>query len=183
MVLYFTHSFKNDKGESRKLLTKAISLYLKDNEKARDLVRSIEIKDERGKPYIPDFDEFSISHSEDTWAVLIGQKVCGLDVQYIAEVPQDKVAERFFSKEEVELVRKGGRQEFFRIWTRRESLVKALGGSVVSSNLPSSLEDKVNVEGSVYSIFDIVIPTDEQDKIYSAVCLMGEAEPVEVIEI
>lgn len=70
---------------------------------------------------------FSISHSGSFWYCLISDSPCGLDVQQNEERDFQRIARRFFRPEERDRVMEGGRREFFRIWTRKESLGKLLG--------------------------------------------------------
>ena len=76
---------------------------------------------------------------------------------------------------------------FFRIWTRREALAKAMGGSAFDSSLPSVAGDKVTVNGRVYTLRDIGSPMpsgfpeasehpNDTDRpgLFAAVCLEGD---------
>jgi len=187
VVLYYTHCYENRQGESRHLLLKAITSYIGNNKKAEQLVTSIRYKDKLGKPEIEGFDEFSISHSERTWAVLIGKRECGLDIQYPKNARFQEVADRFFDEFDKEAVREKGQSEFFRIWTRREALIKAIGASVTMSNTPSVLEEEVIFEGRKYSLRDIDLPAEEQTgeqiDLNVAVCIEGHMEAVEIREL
>lgn len=187
MILYYTHSYEDKQGESRRLLIKAIASYIGNKKKAEQLAASIRPKDKLGKPEIEDFDEFSISHSERTWAVLIGKNECGLDIQYPKETCFLEVANRFFNKVDAEAVRIKGPSEFFRIWTRREALIKAIGVSVTLSNMPSVLEEEVVLDGHIYNLREIDIPaeeqTGEQSNLHAAVCIKGHMENVKIHEL
>lgn len=89
---------------------------------------------EYGKPFLQGCRDFSfnISHSGN-WAVMICGKGCpclGIDVEQI--VPIDiKIAESFFSPQErMELIAKTGQAQaeyFYRLWTLKESYLKAVG--------------------------------------------------------
>ncbi len=112
---------------------------------------------ESGKPYIEDWDCFSVSHSGRTWAVLFAESECGLDIEYPRDCDEAAIAKRFFHPEDVQLLgeRHGvpgqeggtGRALFFRLWTRREALIKACGASVVNSSLPPVGGDLLNSDG------------------------------------
>ena len=174
MQIYYYNKFKNEKGESHRLLEKAIAEFLGDNsrESAAELVADIETG-EMGKPSIPGFNDFSITHSENTWAVLIADgygndHYCGLDIQYGKKTDVNKLAERWFHEEEAEAVKARGEDEFFRIWARREALVKAVGTSIVNAHLPNTLDDTVEFEGVVWQINDIEIP--DAPGAFAAVC-------------
>ena len=186
MNIYFDNKFKNEEGESHQLLEKAIDRFLGDasKESAADLVADIETG-EMGKPSIPGFNDFSISHSENTWAVLIAdgygdQHYCGLDIQYSKNADVNKLAERWFHSDEVSAVHDKGADEFFRIWARREALVKAVGTSIVNAHLPNTLADEVEFEGEVWQIKDVVIPGTVDA--FAALCARKIAE-VKVTEL
>lgn len=83
---------------------------------------------EMGKPFFEDFHiQFSVSHSENMWACLMGQGCCGLDVQFIKPCKFEKIAARFFGQREQEYVKIHGSDGFFDIWTMREAYGKYTG--------------------------------------------------------
>ena len=169
MQIYYTNNYTGAKDESHRLLERAIAAYDEEHAFSGNAgSRSLAVKNaanlvadmrttEMGKPYIPDWNEFSISHSESSWAVLIADgsdkhiDCCGLDIQFEREVKVLKLAERWYHPDELAC-------EFFRIWTRREALVKASGESIVNSNLPSTREDEVKFRDAVWQLRDVAIP-------------------------
>lgn len=185
MTIYFTHEFNSRiKGESHRLLERAIAIHIGDPKRASELVSSIHSCTELGKPTIDGFNDFSISHSRNTWAVLIADSQCGLDVQYTQNSNVAVIAKRYYTAEEYELVSsEGGVDEFFRIWARREALVKAAGTTIVNSNLPCVLGSRAEFEDVVWVIKDVDIPkADDSDKYYAAACtkLVEEVIYVEI---
>ena len=201
MIIYYTHKYKNEKGESHTLLMKAAAGYLayqshgsksidECEDAAASLIRDIRTEGEFGKPYIPGFAPFSISHSMNTWAVLLpdsyvpGNSIpCGLDIQYARSADAAAVAGRFFAAEDAKLTADAGSDTedvFFRIWTRREALVKAIGTSVAESGLPAVSGRTAEYRGAQYRIDDIIIPG--ADRLYAAVCFAvgapDDREPV-----
>ena len=90
---------------------------------------------EAGKPYFEEIPlHFSISHSGTLAAVAVSEREIGLDVQEINEIAWEKLARRFFAKEEWEellcLKEKNpemGREAFFQKWCRREAAGKLTG--------------------------------------------------------
>lgn len=191
MVIYYTHSFTNTKGESHQLLEKAIAAYLKayancadsESEAAR-MTANLGTLGEFGKPYICGFAPFSISHSGGTWAVLISEPDvnCGLDIQYERRADAISIAKRFYAPEDAAAVERLSNKtdgaeaeislaavsEFFRLWTRREALVKAIGTSVTESALPAVSSDRTECQGIEYRIQDVKIPAS--GKLHAAVC-------------
>ena len=112
---------------------------------------------ENGKPYIPDSDfYFSISHTKGYASVSFGNAPSGCDIQITKDVNL-KIAERFYSDEELSLVRNSNDKtdEFFKIWCRKESAYK-LSGQIYCT--------EKNVEG--LSFADYVI----KDNLQMCVC-------------
>ena len=87
--------------------------------------------DHRGKPFFRNLDDvhFSISHSGEIWAVALDDKPIGFDIESTVAGRKNwlKLAERFFSQEEYEYVKKYGKQGFLRIWVRKEACLKLTG--------------------------------------------------------
>jgi len=90
---------------------------------------------ERGKPHVLDSPidvRFSLSHSGEraVLALALGQEV-GVDIEQERDTAVIELAQRFFSVGEVEALRKVSRAErvpaFFRCWTKKEAVVKAMG--------------------------------------------------------
>lgn len=86
-----------------------------------------------GKPTLKFHPEicFSLSHSGDYAICTIGDKPVGNDIERIRE-GRLKVADRFFAEEELSWLYEAEREEeqiqrMFRIWTMKESFVKAIG--------------------------------------------------------
>ena len=197
MIIYYTHNFGNKKGESHLLLEKAAGRYLAEfcgsahsiaEEEASRLVAALTTQGEFGKPVLPGFAPFSISHSKGTWAVLIASGECGLDIQYARKADVCSIAKRFYASEDARAVissaagsENGDRaaEEFFRIWARREALIKAAGTSVTDSEVPSVSGSRVWYCGHEYTISDVKMPGCDA---FAAVCIRAdcseEQEPV-----
>lgn len=96
--------------------------------------RSVEYEiGEWGKPALKYHPEicFSLSHSGAYAICTIGDKPVGNDIERIRE-GRLKVADRFFAKEELSWLYETEREEermqrMFRLWTMKESFVKAIG--------------------------------------------------------
>ena len=87
---------------------------------------------EYGKPYLPELPDFhfSLSHSENTALCAVSSEEIGCDI----EVPRGfdpKIARRFFHKTECDWLFSHLEQDqsdaFYRLWTCKESFIKALG--------------------------------------------------------
>ncbi|MDL2300258.1 4'-phosphopantetheinyl transferase superfamily protein [Clostridiaceae bacterium OttesenSCG-928-D20] len=85
-----------------------------------------------GKPSIPGEIEFSISHSGRFIAAAASNYPIGIDIETLDREPNFKILNRFFTEEElIDWERSTDKKrEFFRLWTKRESLIKREGGSV-----------------------------------------------------
>ena len=97
---------------------------------------------------------------------------CGLDVQYPRKADEESVARRFFAAGDADLIaglpassRNGA---FFRMWARREAIVKAAGMSAADSEVPSVRGDTAEYRGVLYRLEDICIPDCGA---YAAICL------------
>lgn len=76
--------------------------------------------------------EFNVSHTEDLCLFGFAQCPIGIDVERVRQVPEClEIAHRFFSADEAERLRAersiGRAKAFFRFWTRKEAVLKALG--------------------------------------------------------
>lgn len=164
MEIYYTNSFKNRK-DSHKLLEQVLG--------------SIEglVTGENGKPYIPGGKHFSISHSEGSWAVLLADEECGLDIQFERNISEMKIAERWYHPDEVAAIN-NSEETFFRIWTRREALVKAAGTGIISASLPNTLAEEIVYEGVKWQLKDVEIPGID----HAAVCAKT-IEEIKIIEL
>lgn len=123
---------------------------------------------ENGKPYFEQENApcFSISHSGSVWAVLIGERPCGLDIQHEAKANYDSIASKYYSAEDAERIRalegSAKRNFFYDIWVRREAHIKARGLTVF--NEPELTEP--------WMVRDIALPID----VHCAVCISSEDE-------
>lgn len=80
-----------------------------------------------GKPYLPDGPHFSLSHSGKLVALLVDDCEAGVDVEQIAPYCP-AVAQRVFSpREQMWLAMQENDEAFYRLWTGKESVMKALG--------------------------------------------------------
>ena len=184
MIIYYTDKYSGGREESHRLLEKALAAHTGDEERAKTLTGALK-KGEHGKPYIEGFSCFSISHTGSIWAVLIADCECGLDIQLGRKCNYRAIAERWFAPEDAAAELFGQHEadaadEFFRIWTRREALTKALGGTVYDPDLPAVLSGHAEINGKCYSIADIKLPAESQ--IYAAVCVEGRS-PGSISEI
>ena len=181
MKIYYLTDFSGERTESRRLLAEAVSEYTGDSRRAAELTAGLRTG-KNGKPYIDGFDFFSVSHSENVWAVLFCESECGLDIQFPRNCRAVAIAERNYHPDDAAAVSAASGEDpqkgldlFFRLWARREALVKAAGGSVADRGMPSVMHDSASHDGASYSISDICIPG--MPEIFAAVCIRGDEVP------
>ncbi len=76
---------------------------------------------------------FNLTHSENYAAAAFAAEEVGIDLEHFRE-QGEKIAARFFSEEEQALIKKQpDSSSFTRIWTRKESYVKATGAGIKTS--------------------------------------------------
>lgn len=141
MYLFYTESERElNRAESRRLLGATLRQWIAitgSNISSDEAMESLALGD-TGKPYfeLEGAPHFSVSHSGRAWAVLICDKPVGLDIQYEVPAKYDLIARKYYTREEADrIARLDGvtkSHEFFRIWSRREAIVKAVGSTVFS---------------------------------------------------
>lgn len=115
-----------------------------------------DLKIEYGKNGKPKFAErpeihFNLSHARDYAALAISKEEVGVDIEQIREGKR-KIAQRFFSSEEKKVLQEQWSDSVFtKIWTRKESLVKACGtGLSIPLDQFSVLSDTVEKDAVYY---------------------------------
>ena len=140
------------------------------------------LKNEDGKPSIaelPDY-HYNLSHSKE-YVVLVTDKCpVGIDIEALRTGYQ-KLAARFFSPEEAELLKEHWSDDLFtKLWTRKESYLKAAGfGMRMPLDGFSILEEQVRVNekmpramlepGMVYYLDSMPVFTDS----WLSICRKG----------
>ena len=147
-----------------------------------------------GKPYLQGSElNFNLSHSKSLAMLALSKNRVGCDVQFVEPVSM-KVAKRFFNDNEYKLISEAESEEertalFFRLWTLKESFMKATG---LGMSLPLNkfeigfkegtpfVEQKVNNKEYSFKEYNLELPY------YFSVCAEGKtefAEKTEEIEI
>ena len=169
MYLLYTNEYKRNSAHSRELLARSIRKLIESDssidiapelaaltgeELRRYIADNIEFN-KNGKPHIAGIPDYSISHSENTWAIIFSDAPCGLDIQYNKKAKFEKIAVKLYQEDEQESANRLGIDEFFRIWSRREALIKAAGSSVFY-DAPSTMWDSAIYGGALWRIYDIL---------------------------
>ncbi|MED0766360.1 4'-phosphopantetheinyl transferase family protein, partial [Aneurinibacillus thermoaerophilus] len=123
--------FLNESDKIRSLLSHLFLKYLISRELSRDLT-DIELAYEKyGKPYLLSSKglSFNISHSGEFIAIAISNENVGIDIQEYIDLDYEELAMRFFTKQEYNYISSASnvKENFFRIWTLKESYLKARG--------------------------------------------------------
>ncbi|MBQ7699992.1 MAG: 4'-phosphopantetheinyl transferase superfamily protein [Clostridia bacterium] len=87
-------------------------------------------KNEFGKEYIKDRDiYYNVSHTYGLLCSAVSDSEIGVDCETVCEKEWDALAERFFTQREYEAIKAADDplDEFFRVWTKKESYVKYTG--------------------------------------------------------
>ncbi len=126
MMIYFCAWDRENGPDSHELLRRAVEDYL--GEAPEEFTVCTDKK--HGKPYVKELPEvhFSITHGGGYWACAVGDCEAGLDLQEVSDRETERIAQRFFHPSETAwLEEHGGPEEFFRIWTKKESYIKYTG--------------------------------------------------------
>ncbi|MBQ9097731.1 MAG: GNAT family N-acetyltransferase [Clostridia bacterium] len=118
--------------------------------------------DKKGKPYIPGGAPFSISHSGKYVAVMVGEG--GIDIEQIKDV-NEKVLERTLSNAETEFLsaEEEKTDAFFKLWTLKEAVAKAMGTGFKLAPAEIECADKKGIRKTIdiggkqmyLSVFDL----------------------------
>lgn len=134
---------------ARAMLRKILSLYT--GIAAEKIIFSY---GQRGKPYLRDNPlnlQFNLSHSEDMAVyALTRQDEIGVDIEKISASYKEGVAERFFSKQEYLQLTQLSKQDqivgFYRLWSRKEAVIKALGEGLFAPLADFSVSAQEKIE-------------------------------------
>ena len=105
---------------------------------------------ENGKPYLKSGDMyFNVSHAGDYVALAVANCEVGVDIEKVSAY-SDAVAARCFTPPEREWLRREGCDEaFYRLWTAKESVMKASG---FGFSLPPEAFSVLPLDSSAHSI-------------------------------
>ncbi len=142
---------KTKKGAQRTLLGDLLSRKLISPEISKPIHEIQYKKSIKGKPYLDNLPiHFNISHSGEWVVIAIADIEVGIDVEVLREVNY-RVATRFFSKEENDLLEQLNGNEklklFFDFWTIKESYLKLLGTGLTKSLSSFSIVRNNNIFG------------------------------------
>jgi 4'-phosphopantetheinyl transferase len=146
---FFTR-FKRTASLQRSLLGEVLLRYILGRKLGIQSITITFRKSDNGKPYLENKEAyFNLSHSGDWVVMALSDGEVGIDVEVVRTVNY-RIAERFFSPEEVALLNSKVDNEkldyFFDLWTLKESFLKFIGtGLTRSLNSFSIYHDKARI--------------------------------------
>ena len=85
------------------------------------------LRDEMGKPYLEgNILHFNVSHSGEYLAIAISNQPVGIDIQGLKEI-KEGMYRKVVQPEELSLIGENRQKDFLKLWTLKESFVKAEG--------------------------------------------------------
>lgn len=126
-IVIWASPFDASSGASHHLLRQAAARYTGRNAEDWPLAFG-----EKGKPYFPTEPQvqFSITHSGEYWMCAFSQREVGLDLQVHQLCQKEKLSRRFFHPTEDAFLRRKNYEDFFDLWSAKESYLKFTGQGI-----------------------------------------------------
>lgn len=145
-----------------------------------------------GKPFFLHFPHihFSLSHSDDKVMVCFSDDELGCDIEKVKDI-DFKIAERFFCRSEYEAIMENRsydrrKETFFRLWTLKESFIKANGKGMSLPANAFAIElsgDSIRVRDDTGTGTYSFAEFDLFPGYKSALCVCGEIGEFELIPV
>ena len=118
---------------------------------------------DKGKPYLADGSAYiSVSHSSDLIGICVADEEVGIDLQHRRNSNVQKIANRFFSQDEVGYLKiQENEDAFYRLWTRKEAFAKLTGDGMGQLVKPVSVLERTDVEFEDFML---------EDGLYGCIC-------------
>ncbi len=176
MTIYVFNKIKERKVTTTEMLQKATRAYLFETgiTPKRDQKIIIE-RTKEGKPYFRNLPVyFSISHSGDICVIVFSRSDVGIDIEEVREINKDKISERYFTAEEADYLKiNNTREDFYRVWTRKEAYAKLVGvpllrimkrlNTVEDNNLPAQVRNMTFKEVYIERGYVCTMVSTEED--------------------
>ncbi len=140
------YCYEQERHNSRQCLEDAAFKYIYgDNAEGKFSVRIA--KTDLGKPFFPDFPDVfcSVTHSGAYWLGAFSGEPLGIDLQIYRPIKENMLACRFFHPSEKEYLKKHA-DEFFRVWTAKESYTKFIGTGIDENFCRFSVVEREKIE-------------------------------------
>ncbi len=205
--------FVYKKGKTFELLPKVLYHYsqLKNLGMSKEKVESLTLRKNRhGKPFLEnnglsDFNSqeihFSVSHSGNWWACLMGEQEVGLDIEDVKtrrstsisqengltpaehKAKYEAIAKRFFTEQEYQYVLSRGISGFIDIWIRKEAYIKLLGTGMSEGLNSFEMIEKGCLTETVnrYNIKEINLSALKIEGLKGAYCIEGNTKIEQII--
>lgn len=114
-------------------------------------------RDNHNKPYLPNWDFFNFSHSGDMVLFCHGKIPLGIDIEKKAAIQCEDLL-RYFHPAEIKMVDESPerQQAFYRIWVRKEAVLKAAGCGLVNElEQINCVPDSILYDGKTYYFHDL----------------------------
>jgi len=104
------------------------------------------LRNENGKPYLKSGKVFfNITHTEGLIMAVVSDSPVGIDAEFLSDNENNyrDVAKKYFSEKENSVI--SSYKDFLTVWTKKESVIKAEGGSVIKDLKHVLFENKTPV--------------------------------------
>lgn len=95
-----------------------------------------------GKPFIPGFSSFNISHCNGMVVVALSDGDIGIDVENISRSYQLDNFTQIFSSKEIAAIEKYGENAFYYFWTLKEAVLKYTGEGMATLSILQQINQK-----------------------------------------
>ena len=140
-------------------------------------------KNMHGKPFFKNYPDikFSLSHSGGYALCAVSDCEAGVDIEKYRDTKTAlEIAKRYFTAAEYEYVKNYGdtKQIFFKLWTRKESLLKAIGTGIAGGlSSYEVLDDEITVGDTKFYFSDF----DKFENISITVCAREKTSDIEYV--
>lgn len=135
----YLERYTNDKRYNVSLKAYSLLLTKLQEDFKLDIKNEELILNEFNKPYLKVNKDiyFNISHSKDLIALIISDKECGIDIEYINQDAPLNISNKILSDNELNIYNKEDNKilYLFKVWTIKEAYYKALGVGISLSKL------------------------------------------------
>ena len=133
-----------------------------------------------GKPFVEGRSHFNISHSGAIAAVAFSENEIGFDIEIMEDGDKSDIISHFHSDEKEYLINASSINDFYLVWTRKESFLKATGiGLQGGLNKYNCLQEVIKKENQSWHIFTNKLI----DGYASAICKTNEIDSIDTKEI
>ena len=141
-------------------------------------------ENEYGKPYADGYPDFSLSHSGDIAVFSMSDEadgsIVGVDIEIIKDFDM-RVSKKVYTPREINWMNINPKKRFFELWTKKESVMKALG---MGFHLPASSFEVITQDDAQSITVEgrrLYLRTKEYDGYYISICSSKKMEEIQII--